>query len=245
MPTLGRRPLNILALDTSSDICAAALVCGTDSRVFTRDAVAHNKHSDVLLPMVSALLSESGLSRREIGAVAVGIGPGSFTGIRIAVSVGQGIATALDVPMIAIDSLMALAEAARARHAAADVVAALDARMQQVFAARYGWSQGEWVVRVAPLQCALVAPDDRLKGADYGVGTAFAVDGASAASWAAELGLRHDRIDRGVAVEARCLATLAMRSALRRDLTTAEAIAPMYVREKVAATIAERSLVSA
>jgi tRNA threonylcarbamoyladenosine biosynthesis protein TsaB len=110
-----RTALNILALDTSSDICAVALVRASDGRVFAREAVAHNKHSDMLLPMVASLLAEAALPRNAINVLAVGVGPGSFTGIRMAVALGQGLAVGLAVPMLAIDSLMILAESARTK----------------------------------------------------------------------------------------------------------------------------------
>ena len=97
----------ILAIETATSRCSVALCY--QAHTYTRDQVGNNVHSKVLLGMVSEVLAQAGISASGIDAVAVGQGPGSFTGLRIGVGVAQGIAYGADVPMVGISSLDALA----------------------------------------------------------------------------------------------------------------------------------------
>ncbi len=122
----------ILALDTATESCSAACMMG--DHVHQRSAMDPQGHSRLLLPMIEEVLREAGISKNALDAVAYDAGPGSFTGIRIGAGVAQGIALALNKPMLAISSLMTLAEGIRDQIKPSDrIVAAIDARMEQVY----------------------------------------------------------------------------------------------------------------
>ncbi len=122
----------ILALDTATESCSAACMMG--DHLYQRSAMDPQGHSRLLLPMIEEVLREAGISKNALDAVAYDAGPGSFTGIRIGAGVAQGIALALNKPMLAISSLMTLAEGIRDQIKPSDrIVAAIDARMAQVY----------------------------------------------------------------------------------------------------------------
>jgi tRNA threonylcarbamoyladenosine biosynthesis protein TsaB len=127
--------LNILALDTSSDACSVALL--------TRNIITENfqliprQHNALILPMIEQILGEAGLTLKQLDAIAFGRGPGSFTGLRIAASVVQGIAFAADLPVLPISTLQALAQAALREFSVTQVIAAIDARINEIYWAAY------------------------------------------------------------------------------------------------------------
>src|SRR6187455_1632322 len=94
--------MNLLALDTATEACSAALLIGGE--VIERSEIAPRRHAELILPMIESLLGEAGISRRQIDAIAVGRGPGAFTGVRLAISVAQGLALGLDVPVLPVSS---------------------------------------------------------------------------------------------------------------------------------------------
>lgn len=110
-----------------------------------------------LIPCVRRVLGRAGIGLHELDAIAFGRGPGAFTGLRAACSAAQGLAWGAALPVLAIDTLMAVAEDARARVGADDVRVAMDARMGEIFAGRYLWSDAGWATLVKP---ALVTPDE-------------------------------------------------------------------------------------
>lgn len=125
---------NILAIDTSTPACSAALLCGND-QVF-RHKLASREHTRLILPMVDEVLSEAGLVLSQLDALAFTAGPGSFTGIRIGFGVVQGLAFGADLPVIPVSSLETLAHTAIRRlaiSAGTYVLPMLDARMDEVY----------------------------------------------------------------------------------------------------------------
>lgn len=122
----------LLALDTATEICAVALV--RDAEVIERVEHVDQRHSQRLIPMAQSLLAEAGIGLSALDAVAFGAGPGSFTGLRIACGVAQGLAYAIDRPVVAVGNLEALAlDAARAVPGARRVATAIDARMGECY----------------------------------------------------------------------------------------------------------------
>ncbi|HEX6832184.1 MAG TPA: tRNA (adenosine(37)-N6)-threonylcarbamoyltransferase complex dimerization subunit type 1 TsaB, partial [Rudaea sp.] len=93
----------LIAIETSTECCSAALL--HDGAVIERSEPAPRRHAELILPMIESLLAEADLSRRQIDAIAVGRGPGAFTGVRLAISVAQGIALGLDIPVLPVSSL--------------------------------------------------------------------------------------------------------------------------------------------
>ena len=99
--------MNLLAIETSTEACSVALLCA--ERIIARSEIAPRRHAELLLPMCDAVLAEAGVARGALDAIAVGRGPGAFTGVRLAIAAAQGIALALDIPVVLVSSLAALA----------------------------------------------------------------------------------------------------------------------------------------
>lgn len=143
----------ILALDTSTDACSVALNLEGEIREDFR--VIPRQHTQQLLPMVQEMMAEAGLKISDLDAIAFGRGPGSFAGIRIATGVTQGLAYAADIPVLPISTLEALALAAHRKTQAEHLVAALDARMNEIYVAAYDIdASGQLTVSLTEQVCA-------------------------------------------------------------------------------------------
>ena len=225
------RPLKILAFETSTELCSAAL--WLDGSVDVREVVAGQRHSELLLPMIDELLASHSLKAAALDCIAFGAGPGSFTGLRIACGVAQGIAFGSNVPVVGVGTLRALAAASRADH----VVCCLDARMGEVYHAAYERRGGEWHAVHEP---GLYKPDavpDLPAGAWTGCGSGFTVYRAALESrYAGKLAL----VIENLVPHAREIAALAAAEFGRGGAVSAELAAPLYVRNKVALRIDER-----
>lgn len=123
--------MNILSIESSTESCSAAFY--TDVQIFVRHQIAPREHSKLLLNMVDELLKEAKVGIQEIDAFAYAMGPGSFTGLRIAASIVQGLAFATNKQVIPISTLRTLAQTAWRRFGFSQVFAALDARMQEIY----------------------------------------------------------------------------------------------------------------
>jgi len=121
----------ILAIEAATDACSAALL--VDDTILERFEVAPRQHVALMLPFVESLLADAGINLRQLDAVAFGRGPGSFTGVRIAAGMTQGITFGADLPVIPVSTLATLAQGAVREHGVTAVLAALDARMQEVY----------------------------------------------------------------------------------------------------------------
>lgn len=137
----------ILAIETSSELASAALL--HDDVVTASEAAGVVTHSQTILPMVQALLANAGLALSDCNAIAFGSGPGSFTGVRTACGIAQGLAYGANIPLLPTVTLLALAQACREQTGASDVLATLDARMGEVYWAQYRFA-GEWQSVIAP-----------------------------------------------------------------------------------------------
>lgn len=146
----------ILALDTSTDACSVALNLNGEVREDFR--IIPRQHTQQLLPMVEVMLAEANITVTDLDAIAFGRGPGSFAGIRIATGVTQGLAYAADISVLPISTLEALAVAAYRKEKAQQVVAALDARMDEIYVAAYDFDQNGILTTVLPEQ--VCAPSD-------------------------------------------------------------------------------------
>ena len=174
--------MKILAFDTSTHWLSVA--CGDGAAWVTRAEHAGERSSERLLPLIDAVLAETGVTLRELDGIAFGAGPGSFTGVRIACGVAQGLALGASRPLVPVSTLEALAQAAWRDHGATQVVACLDARMREVYVAAYERAGEGWRERHAP---AVVKPADAsLSGVAgwTGVGDGFAAYPALGASLA-------------------------------------------------------------
>ncbi|WP_292044786.1 tRNA (adenosine(37)-N6)-threonylcarbamoyltransferase complex dimerization subunit type 1 TsaB, partial [Massilia sp. UBA6681] len=144
----------ILAIETSSELASCALLNG--DHVIARSTAGVRTHSQSVLPMVQELLREAGLNLSDCDAIAFGAGPGSFTGVRTACGVAQGMAFGANLLVLPLVTLEAMAEACRARTGANEVLAVLDARMGEVYWAQYRHdaARGAWIEVAAPALCA-------------------------------------------------------------------------------------------
>lgn len=248
--------LNLLALETSSSRCGVALLRTVDGRleVSAREHEGSQEHAERLLPMANELLAQSGLAPAALHAVAFGQGPGGFTGLRVACGVAQGMGLGLGIPVLPIVSHLAVAaQVGAAPHEA--VVVALDARMNEVYLAVYRQGAGSgdepaWEVLQAPMLIAAAevvpwtahhqpgwsaqagrALDVVLAGDAW---DAYAADMAHPADWRRAAGAQRP--------EAASVARLARQGWLRGEAVAPELAAPLYVRDKVAFTTAERLL---
>ena len=123
--------LTLLALDTSTEACSVALFHrGEKTHI---NELAQRTHTKRILPMIDEILANSGLRLNQVDALAFGRGPGSFTGVRVGAGIAQGLAFGADLPVIPISNLTAMAQAAFGLHQAGNVVAAIDARMNEVY----------------------------------------------------------------------------------------------------------------
>jgi tRNA threonylcarbamoyladenosine biosynthesis protein TsaB len=223
--------MKLLVLDTSTEWCSAAL--WLDGRIQARRVLAEQRHSSLLLPMVDDLLRESGLGLRQLDGIGYGAGPGSFTGLRIACAVTQGLAFGADLPVVGVSTLQSIAEQAQADK----VLTVLDARMAEVYWAAYQREEAGWHTVSAP-QLALpesvaVPPGEGWVGA----GNGFAALGAVLRP-RLETGLI--RIDATLMPDAAAMAPLAAGAFERGEGMDAALAAPIYLRDKVALTVDER-----
>ena len=131
--------LNILCVDTSTEACSVAVLkqMGNEQVIFNRFMLAPREHTTKILPTVESVLSEADLSVSDLDIVAYGRGPGSFTGVRIGISIAQGLAFGIEKPMVGVSTLQAMAQQAYKKNEISDVYAAIDARMGEVYYAHY------------------------------------------------------------------------------------------------------------
>jgi tRNA threonylcarbamoyladenosine biosynthesis protein TsaB len=224
--------MRVLALETSSPLASVALwIDGRCREVARADARGHSEH---LLAMVDDVLAEAELGVEAIDGIACGIGPGAFTGVRIAVSVAQGLAFARDLPFAPVVSLEALAEGAGAPR----VYACIDARMGEVYAAAYERAGDRWRAVVAPCIAPLAAPPDppMPAGAWTGAGSGLMVLPGVARE---RLALRDSRTD--ALPRAGAVATLGAALLARGEGIDPAAAAPLYLRDKVALDLREQA----
>lgn len=223
--------MKILALDTSTDYCTVAL--WQDGTVEAREAPAGQRQSELLLPMVGKLLGGSGIAVNELDGIAFGHGPGSFTGLRIACGVTQGLALGAGLPVVGVSTLLAMAEAAGAERA----VCCLDARMGEIYHAAYRRSDAGWTTLHEPSLCAPEAAPALPAGPWTGCGSGFA---AHAAALKRRYGAGLSAIMPEVFPHARDIARLAAREFEAGRAVSAEQAIPVYIRDKVALRTDER-----
>ncbi len=224
--------MRFAAIETSTEWCSVALSLGGE--IAALEERAGTRHSELVLPMLGRLLERARLEPRALEAVVFGAGPGSFTGLRIACAVAQGLAFAHDLPMLGVSTLEAIAEESGAPR----VLACIDARMHEVYyAALEKDSAGTWR-EVVPALCAAPAAVPRPGGSGWlGCGNGFEVyrepllEALSASL-------------RGVAPEVRpsavALARLAAPRLAAGEGVDAALAAPLYLRDKVALTTEEQ-----
>ena len=225
----------ILALDCSTEYCSVALLA--EGTCIDRAERAGQRHSEWVLPMIDAVLAEGDLALSDLDAIAFGAGPGAFTGLRIACGVAQGLAFGASRRVVAVPTLLALAQATHASR----VLTILDARMGEIYLAAYEKIDGSWQIIIAPCLCN---PDTvpPLPGEDwFGVGSGFVAHGEKLRQhYARELGV----FDAQAYPHARHIAALAQDEWQAGRAVCASDALPLYIRDKVAFTESERRAAS-
>lgn len=216
----------ILALDTSTEACSAALFFG--SNAIERFEALPRGHAQRILGMLQELLDEAGLALRDLDAVAFCRGPGAFTGVRIGCSVVQGVAFGADLPVVPVSTLQVLAQGAYRTCGARRVAAAIDARMGEVYFGEYRLENG---LMVASGDEVVVSPDRLapLSGEQWlGVGTGWATYEARLREALGEPVAVVDALPRALD----CLPIAVAAVAAGRTVAAADAL-PVYLRDKV------------
>ena len=223
--------LKILAFDTSTEYCSVAIFL--DGEIIKTETHAGQRHSELLLPMVQKILDEAGLELTGIDGIAFGAGPGSFTGLRIACGVAQGLSFAANIPVIGISTLEAIAQ----QNTHNKVIVALDARMGEIYHAAYVRHAANWQVVCEPTLCAPQhAP--AVSGAHWiGYGSGFDV-------YDHVLSERYEhnllKIENERYPHAQEIAQLAAAKTINDFFTDPAKAEPIYIRNKVALKESER-----
>ncbi len=225
----------LLAFDTSTETLSVALCL--PGRSLVDEAQSGAQASAQLIPRILALLARGGCTLRELDAIAFGGGPGAFTGLRTACSVAQGLALGAGKPVLPIDSLQLVAEDARLRDAAAagGCWVAMDARMDEIYAARYRHADGRWHTEIAPCLLGIDALNARWRAEPPG-----ALAGNAAAVFAGRLQPGAAALVGGTPARAAALGRLAEAAWAAGAGIDAALALPVYVRDRVALTMAER-----
>lgn len=234
----------LLAFELATEACSVALWHG--DRLMARHEVAPRRHVELALPWAEALLAEAGVAKSQLDALAVGVGPGAFTGVRLAISLVQGIALGLDRPVLPVSTLAALAEPFLVQ---GPVLAAIDARMGELYVGEFGADADglpvsraeEALLAVADAPAALRrrwTDGERSDAPIIGVGTGFA---AGAGAWAAALDWPWRRREDAALPTAGAVARIALRDWRLGRAVAADRLEPTYLRDKVALTSAEQA----
>jgi tRNA threonylcarbamoyladenosine biosynthesis protein TsaB len=221
--------LNLLAFDTSTERFCVAVRHGAAGDVLEESGAGGAQASATLIPAILQLLRRAGLALADLDAIVIGRGPGSFTGLRTACSVAQGLAFGAAVPVLPVSTLLAVAEDAHWRAGVSQVVAVLDARMDEVYWAHHLRTDGQWTQQGA---IALGRPESVVVPPGWTLaGNAFAAYG--------------ERWGEAARIEAQPTAAALLRLApgllAAGGGRAADAALPLYIRDKVAQTTEERA----
>ena len=222
----------ILAIDTSTMLASVALLC--DGRMLSRESPGVQTHSQMILPLLQELLAEAGISLVQCDAIAVGVGPGSFTGVRTACGIAQGLAFGASLPVAPVVTLAAMAEACREATGARDVLTVLDAAMGEVYWAQYRRTESGWRAIIEP---ALSAPSAVMPQGD------IIACGNGLLSYASTLADRSfiENAQPQIMPHATQVARLGQALFAAGKAVNACDAQPFYLRNKVAFTTAERA----
>ncbi|NOT65408.1 MAG: tRNA (adenosine(37)-N6)-threonylcarbamoyltransferase complex dimerization subunit type 1 TsaB [Methylotenera sp.] len=223
--------MNLLALDTSTEYLSLAIQKGGE--IFTFDLNAGQTHSQIILTQIQALLEAANMQLSNLQGLAFGAGPGSFTGVRVAAGVAQGLGFGANLPVVGICTLLALAEASGADK----VIACLDARMGEVYHAAYEKIGGEWQANIEP---GLYKPE----AAPVIQGTGWVGAGSGWQTYGEQLGAVYAENIQATQPQllptASAILKLAQPIFANGNAKPASEAMPIYIRNRVALKTAER-----
>jgi len=221
--------MKILAIDTATEACSAALEIDGETR--ERFEIAPRRHTELILPMVESLLDEAGLTMRQLDLIAFGRGPGAFTGVRIASAVTQGLAFTADLPVAPVSTLAALAWACWRERGESELLPSIDARMMEVYWGCYRVGSDGLVSLEDERVCAPEEVPSPPDGHWFGCGT----------GWFAYGSRLHRHLDRPLTAwvgeclpQARDIAALGAQMYARGQCVAPEFALPVYLRDQVA-----------
>ncbi len=227
--------MKLLAVETATEACSAALMI--DGKITEQFSITANGHSKLILPMVDSLLADAGLQPANLDGLAFGCGPGSFTGVRIATGIVQGIAFALDLPVVPVSNLAAVAQDFFDHHDEGIAFVAMDARMNEIYWGVYQ-RNADGYAELLGKEAVIAAGEIEFPGLS-GVGM-----GSGWKPYSQELSLRLShhviRYEPDYLPRARAVARLGLESFKRGLVVTAENAMPVYLRDKVAKKESER-----
>lgn len=228
--------MRLLAIETSTIACSVALCI--DGQISERYELAPQRHADLVLPMAESLLQDTGLALADLDAIAFARGPGAFTGLRIAAAVAQGLAWGAGLPAVPVSTLAALAQGVIAEGLADRVLAAMDARMGEVYWGAFAADANGMATLIGD-EC--VCPPERVPAVDagawFGAGDGWA---SYRAALETRLACNLARIDGQRYPRARDVARLALEICRQGGARPAVEAVPVYLRDRVATPKAVR-----
>ena len=229
--------MKLLALETATEACSIALYL--DGEVIERHEIAPRLHAEYALPWAEALLAEAGIAKSQLDAIAISRGPGAFTGVRLAIALAQGIALALDKPVVAVSTLQVIAVQSPGER----ILAAIDARMGEVYVGAFARKGDDLIAISTEIVCApeaVTLPDS--EGGWHGLGTGF-----SAANGLLQQHLHSQlaSVDASALPHAADVARLAVAAYARGEAVAPERVEPAYLRNNVALTLEEQKALRA
>ncbi|GGD35398.1 tRNA (adenosine(37)-N6)-threonylcarbamoyltransferase complex dimerization subunit type 1 TsaB [Pseudoxanthomonas indica] len=238
--------MKLLAFETATEGCSVALYL--DGQVRERFEIAPRRHAELALPWAEELLAEAGVARSALDAIAISRGPGAFTGVRLGIALGQGIALAIDRPLVPVSTLKVVAASLVLPYGTEPaggkqrIFAAIDARMGEVYVGAFQRDGADLVAlsdEIVAAPDAVSLPDD---GRWHGAGTGFAaLEGALLTRLQPQLA----SVDASVLPHASDLAQLASLAFARGEAVAPELVEPAYLRDNVALTLAEQEALRA
>lgn len=221
----------LLSLETSTETASAALLVG--EQMIALDTSGAQTHSQTILPMVQRLLAHAGIALSQCDAIAFGAGPGSFTGVRTACGLAQGLAFGANLPVIPISTLQAMAHACHDATGVSEVVSLLDARMDEIYWARYHFSNG-WETSIEPTLSPASA---------VAISEAAAICGNGFHVLSRAKGILHslENVYPEIMPHAKSVARLAHIELIANRQVAPRDAQPIYLRNKVALTTSERA----
>lgn len=226
--------MNLLALDTSTEACSLAL--WQEGNIHEWHERIPRQHADQILSRLTSLLADAGLTPTQLDAIAFGRGPGSFTGLRIATGVAQGLSYGLGIPLLPVSTLAALARQAFLDTGSRHIVSCLDARIDEVYWAAYSIGEDaspialckEQLVPPESLDCAPLcdSAEDRTW---FGVGNGWSY----VSRFPASLATRMSQIDAEALPRASAMLGIALEMLKRGETTEPSHAVPVYLRDQV------------
>ncbi len=225
--------MKLLAFETATEACSVALY--VDGEIIERHEVAPRLHAEYALPWAEALMAQAGISRAQLDLIAISRGPGAFTGVRLAIALAQGIALALDRPVVAVSTLQVLALQAGPH----DALAAIDARMGEVYAGAFEPSpEGPKLMGIETVSAPAAVRIPGTADSWRGIGTGF---GAGGGCLREALQARLGHVDAAALPRAADVARLAVAAHARGESVAPDQVQPAYLRNNVALTLAEQA----